>query len=82
MYLEKWLSKSVLIHSGKINPKKLMFNRKDKPGTESMKTITKEGQWSTSCSMLVIWYADINKKAKCGFWSVCPEAACHYTGKL
>lgn len=42
-YLEKWLSKSVLIHSGKINPKKLVFNRKDKPGTKNINTITEEG---------------------------------------
>lgn len=82
VYLEKWLSKSVLIHSGKINPKKLMFNRKDKPRKENITTIIEEGQWSASCSMLVIQYVDINKKAKCGFWSVCPEAACHYTGRL
>lgn len=82
MYLEKWLSKSLLIHSGKINPKKLVFNKKDKPGKENIKTIIKEGQWSASCSMPVIRYVDINKKAKCGFWSACPEAACHYTGRL
>lgn len=41
LYLEKWFSKSVLIHSGKINPKKLVFNRKDKPGKENLKTITR-----------------------------------------
>lgn len=44
MYLEKWLSKSLLIHSGKINPKKLVFNKKDEPGKENIKTIIKEGQ--------------------------------------
>lgn len=40
MYLEKWHSKSVLIHSGKINSKKLVFNRKDKPGKENLITRT------------------------------------------
>lgn len=54
MYLEKWLSKSVLIHSGKINTKKLVFNRKDKPRKGNIKTIVKEGQWSASCSVPVI----------------------------
>lgn len=59
-----------------------MFNRTEKPGKGNIKTIIEEGHWSANRSMLVIRYVDINKKAKCGFWSVCPEAACHYTGRL
>lgn len=31
-----------------------MFNRKEKPGKENIKTVIEEGQWSANSSVLVI----------------------------